>query len=139
MIEASKIPLPDADKKLKLKPACSAAGLATTGGTRRTSLSRPRTGIFGAAIPSRNPFVCGSPQTKTTTLRIIQGSQAWNISDFELRIADFSVASSVVQSTGSLSRQVAVLASNRQILFGCQNRRKVASAAIDTIEETTFT
>src|ERR1700716_396227 len=76
MIEASKMPLPEADKKLKLKTAFSGAALATTGGTRRTSLSRPRIGIFGAAIPSRNPFVCGKPHTKTTMLRIIHGSQA---------------------------------------------------------------
>src|SRR5882762_9670905 len=93
MIEASKMPLPEADKKLKLKTAFSAAGLATTGGTRRTSLSRPGIGILGAAIPSRNPLVCGNPQTKTTTLRIIHGSQAWNISDLEWRIVSEARAS----------------------------------------------
>jgi len=43
----------------------------------------------GAATPSRNPFVCGSPQMKTTTLRIIQGCQALNISDLEFRIPSF--------------------------------------------------
>src|SRR5258708_29757329 len=117
MIEASKRPLADADKKLKLKTAFSGAGFATTGGTRRTSLSRPRIGIFGAAIPSRNPFVCGSPQTKTTMLRIIQGNQALNISDFELRIADSSVVSVVAQSTRALSLPVPT--SNRQMCFGC--------------------
>src|SRR5213080_5586107 len=89
MIEARKIPLPVADNQLKLKIAASAVGFATTGGMRITSLSRPGTGILGAEIPSSKAFVCGNPQTKTTTLRIIQGIQARRISDFGLRISDF--------------------------------------------------
>ena len=80
MIDARKIPLPVADIQLKLKIAASAVGFATTGGTRITSLSRPSTGIVGAEIPSSKAFVCGNPQTKTTTLRIIQGIQARRIS-----------------------------------------------------------
>src|SRR3982074_1305629 len=84
------MPLPDADSQLKLKTAPSAVGFATTGGTRRTSLSRPGIGIFSSENPSRNAFVCGNPHTKTTTLRIIHGSQARRISDCELRISDFT-------------------------------------------------
>src|SRR5712692_6440741 len=102
MIEASKMLLPDADRKLKLKTAFSAVGFATTGGTRSTSLSRPWIGIFGAEMPSRNPFVCGNPQTKTTTLRIIHGSQASIIANRGLRIADFVATSAAVSSTRSL-------------------------------------
>src|ERR1700730_4768583 len=79
MIEASRIPLPDADSQLKLKTAPSAVGLATTGGTRRTSLSRPGTEIFNSENPSMNAFVCGRPQTNTTTLRMIHGNQARRI------------------------------------------------------------
>src|SRR5438552_2610023 len=169
MIEASKMPLPEADKKLKLNTAFSAAGLATTGGTRRTSLSRPGIGIFGAAIPSRKPFVCGKPQTKTTTLRIIHGSQARNISDLELRVVSEARASarallelalpdgrasdtlSAARSTRWLA--LAVLTSlrimtsdsslpspgKRQMCFGCQNFRNVASDAIEMIDATTST
>src|SRR5438309_11620670 len=90
MIEATKIPLPVADSQLKLKTAASDVGFTTTGGMRITSLSRPGTGIFGAVIPSSKAFVCGNPQTKTTTLRIIHGIQARRISDFGLRISEFS-------------------------------------------------
>src|SRR5438105_9004025 len=86
MTEAIKIPLPEADSQLKLKIAFSAAGFTTTGGTRRTSLSSPGTGIFGAEIASRSIFVCGNPQMNTTMLRMIQGSQARRIADFEWRI-----------------------------------------------------
>src|SRR2546426_12682023 len=100
MIDARKIPLPVADNQLKLKTAASAVGFETTGGMRMTSLSRPVTGIFGAEIPSSKAFVCGNPQTKTTTLRIIHGIQARRISDFGLRISEFSerLASLVVGS-----------------------------------------
>src|SRR5437899_9905731 len=83
MIEASKMPLPVADSQLKLKTAPSAVGFTTTGGTRSTSLSRPATAIFGKEIRSRKALVCGKPQTKATTLRIIHGSQALRIADCE--------------------------------------------------------
>src|SRR6267143_1240041 len=96
MIEASSIPLPEADNQLKLKTAPSAAGFATTGGMRRTSLSRPATGHRKSEKPSMNAFVCGSPHAKTTTLRIIHGVQALRISDFELRISELRIV------TGSL-------------------------------------
>src|SRR2546421_6035631 len=139
MIEANKMPLPDADRKLKLKTAFSAVGFATTGGTRSTSLSRPGIGIFGAARPSRNPFVCGNPQTKTTTLRMIHGSQARNISDFELRISNFESGLGNDSSTRSLPRRVGVLTSCRQMFFGCQNFKNKESEAIETIAATTST
>src|SRR5215813_4250607 len=85
---ARKIPVPVADSQLKLKTAASAAGFITTGGTRITSLSRAETGNRGKERLSRNDLVCGRPQMNTTALNIIQGNQAWKISDFELRIAD---------------------------------------------------
>src|SRR5256885_4408386 len=88
MIAAKKIPLPDAERKLKLKMAFSGAAFATTGGIRWTNLSNAWTGIFGAAIPSKNPFTCGRPQMKTMMLRMIQGSQGRRIEDFGLRVAD---------------------------------------------------
>src|ERR1051325_8136942 len=88
MTAAKRMPVPAADRKLKLKNAFSGVGIATTGGTRDTSLCKLQTGILGAAIPSKKVFVCGSPQMKTTTLRIIQGSQGLSIADFRLPIAD---------------------------------------------------
>src|SRR5438552_3969104 len=141
MLDASKMPLPEADKKLKLKTAFSAVGLATSGGTRKTSLSRPGTRIFGAEMPSKNAFVSGNPQTKTTTLRMIHGSQAWNISDFDLRLVSEARASARATlalpdgraSDTTRSLPLPVLTSNRQMRFGCQNFMKNASAAIETI------
>src|SRR5712691_6977432 len=131
------MPLPDADRKLKLKTAFSGAGFATTGGTRSTSLSRPGIGIFSAEMPSRNDFVCGNPQTNTTTLRIIHGSQARNISDFELRIVSEARASARASLAGALPDGRA--SDTRQMFFGFQNFRKNASEAIETIAATTST
>ena len=151
MIEARKIPLPVADNQLKLKIAASAVGFATTGGIRITSLSRPGTGIFGSEIPSSKAFVCGSPQTKTTTLRIIHGSQARRISDCGLRIAEFSerLASLVVGSFSKpsfsspcLCVSVAALITSpgkRQMRFGCQSFIKRASDARENTAATTST
>src|ERR1043166_9210280 len=81
MIAAKKIPLPDAERKLKLKMAFSGAAFATTGGTRWTNLSNAYTGSFGAAIPSKNAFTWGRPQMKTMMLRMIQGSQGRIVSE----------------------------------------------------------
>src|ERR1700686_2788244 len=119
-------------------------------------------GIFGAAMPSRKDFVCGNPQTKTTTLRIIQGRQTRSISDFELRTvsearasarASFEIArrdgrasdtlpdSSKIDPVAGSTRSLPppVLTSNRQMRFGCQNLRNVASDAIEPIAATTST
>src|SRR5258708_4114101 len=157
MIEANRMPVPEADKKLKLRTAFSATDFGTTGGTRNTSLSRPQIGIFGAVIPSRNPLVCGKPQTKTTMLRIIHGCQALNISDLEFKSmsearASARASSEVVLPDGWASDTVRdsspastrslplpVLTSKRQMRFGCQNRRNVVRAAIETIAATTST
>src|SRR5712691_951235 len=129
MIEANKMPLPDADRKLKLKIAFSAVGFATTGGTRSTNLSRPGIGILGAAMPSRNPFVCGNPQTKTTTLRMIHGSQARKVSEARpLGRASFEGALADARASDT-----------RQMFFGCQNFKNNESEAIETIAATTST
>src|SRR6266550_7562541 len=119
MIEASRIPLPEADSQLKLKTAPSAVGLATTGGIRTTSLSRPGAANLSNENPSRKLFVCGKPQTKTTTLRMIQGTHARRISDCEFRVAE-----SDVELAGSSP-------GNRQMRFGRQIFRKTATAAIE--------
>ena len=146
MTEARKIPLPVADSQLKLKTAASAVGFETTGGMRITSLSRPGTGILGAEIPSSKAFVCGNPQTKTTTLRIIQGIQARRISDFGLRIAEFRslVVESISNSLSSACLCVSVAAfitspGKRQMRFGCQSFIKSASDASETTAATTST
>src|SRR5215472_14292919 len=76
MIAATKMPLPVALSQLQLKTAGSGVAVATTGGTRRTIWSNAGTGSFGAEIPSSNDRVCGRPQINTTTVRMIQGSQA---------------------------------------------------------------
>ena len=62
-------------------------------------------------MPSRNAFVCGNPQTKTTTLRIIQGSQARRISDFELRISNLKSGSDFGRLLALCSRTLLCLAS----------------------------
>src|SRR6266481_1275176 len=114
-------------------------------------------GILGAAIPSSNPFVWGKPQMKTIMLRIIQGCQALNTSNFEycnLSEARASARASVESAlpdgrasdtptssspTSTRSLPLPVLTSNRQMRFGCQNFKNVASEAIETIAATTST
>src|SRR5438132_5156452 len=73
MIAVMRIAVPDADSQLKRKTAGSAVSLATTGGTRATSLSSPPIGIDGAEILLRRAFTCGVPQANTVTVRMIQG------------------------------------------------------------------
>src|SRR5215813_5148356 len=136
MIEAIKIPVPDADSQLKLNTAASVVNWATTGGTRSTNLSRPGTGNLNSEKPSKNAFVCGKPQTKTTTLRIIQGSHARRIADCGLRIADFVCTSAVMPSRLSDSD---LSPGKRQICFGCQTLRNKATAAIELTAATTST
>src|SRR6266576_6341893 len=50
MIAAIRIPEPVADSQFRPNTAASAAGFATTGGTRCTILLRPVTGICGLVI-----------------------------------------------------------------------------------------
>src|SRR5207244_9697276 len=130
MIDAKKIPLPVADNQLRVKTAPSVAGLATTGGTRITSLSSPGTEILGAEIPSRKDVVCGNPQTNTTTLRIIHGSQARSVSEARpLGRASFAGALADARASDAC----------RQIRLGCQSFTNDPSAAIDKIAATTST
>src|SRR6185437_775147 len=154
MIAAKKMPVPAADKKLKLKIAFSGVGDATTGGTRETSLCKLQTGILGAAIPSKKLFVCGRPQMKTTTLRTIQGSQGRNIADFRLPISNCSVsearpsgratsrddlANSLVTFSPSVALPNGRASETLQIFFGCQNFRNNASAPMEQIAAVTST
>src|ERR1700740_3282940 len=93
MMAAKRIPDPVAESQLRPNTARSAVGLATTGGTRCESLSRPFTGICGLVIllggvcqvaVDLNTFSgvfmiflpVNVPQQKTKTLRISQGSHA---------------------------------------------------------------
>src|SRR4051812_26533618 len=73
MIDAMRIAVPVADSQLKMKTAPSGAGVATTGGTRVTSLSSPAIASFGDDTPLRKFFTVGRPQANTTTLRMIHG------------------------------------------------------------------
>src|SRR5271165_1917523 len=85
--------VPVALSQFKRKTAASLVGLATTGGTRIDSLSIPVTGNCGAVIllggvlqlaievktfsgVSMMRLPVGVPQQKTTTLRMIHGTQA---------------------------------------------------------------
>src|SRR5712692_474344 len=93
-------------------------------------------------MPSRNPFVCGNPQTKTTTLRMIQGSQARIVS--EARASGRASLEGGVAGSSAISSARDALpdgraSDTRQILFGCQNLKKSASEAIETIAATTST
>src|SRR5579862_6509163 len=76
MSAATKIPVPLADSQLNKNTAVSGFGLATTGGTRWTIPSSPGMGNLGAEMPSKMALTCGSPQRKTTTLKMTQGVQA---------------------------------------------------------------
>ncbi len=73
---AKRIPVPVAESQLRLKMAGSGVGAATTGGTRSTTLCRPVTGILMVVFASIHAEKRGRPQTKTTTLKTNQGSQA---------------------------------------------------------------
>src|SRR6266536_2167383 len=155
MIEASRMPLPVADSQLTLKTAPSAVGFTTTGGTRSTSLSRPATAIFGKEIPSRKALVGGKPQTKTTTLRIIHGSQARKTlprrhrgTEEEFRELDSITRSAPWLFSSSSALSLCLCASvassdsspgKRQMRFGCQTLMKSATAAIETAAATTST
>src|SRR5437773_12266601 len=108
-------------------------------------------GNLGKAIASRNAFVRGRPQRKTTTLRIIQGIHARNVPEGPRSgrvrwVEDTRFARSgfdVTRSSRSLglsapSLPLPVLTS-RQILFGCQNFRNRARQPIETAEAITST
>src|SRR5205823_2376421 len=93
-------------------------------------------------MPSRNPFVCGSPQMKTTTLRMIHGSQARKVS--EARPRGPRPGSPVgVGRLGRASFEGALAdaraSDTRQMFFGCQNFKNKESEAIETIAATTST
>src|SRR5580700_10123985 len=77
MIAATKIPEPVAVSQFSVYTAASGVGLGTTGGMRCTILFRPTTGNFGAESLSSWVLTLGSPQTKTTMLKIIHGTHAF--------------------------------------------------------------
>src|SRR5690242_6425581 len=141
-IAAKRTPVPAADRKLRLKMAFSGAGVATTGGTRDTSLCKLQTGILGAAIPSRRLFVCGRPQMKTTMLRTIQGSQGRSMSEARpsgraTSLGDLS--DSRARSAPSVALTKGWAFDTLQIFLGCQNFRNKASAPIEQIADATST
>src|SRR5216684_1145456 len=76
MTAAIRMLLPVADSQLKLNTASSGALLATTGGTLRIKLCSPLTGILKTEVLSRRLLTLGSPQRKTSTLKMTQGTQA---------------------------------------------------------------
>ncbi len=76
IILAMKIPVPVADRILNMYTAGSALSAVTTGGTLITRLCKPGIGNLYTQRPSRKVLICGRPQMKTSTLRIIQGVQA---------------------------------------------------------------
>src|SRR6185369_4760060 len=96
-------------------------------------------GILGAAIPSSSAFVCGKPQTNTTRLRMIQGSQAANIFDFGVPIADCVLQPVSLATTDSGVSWLPAPNSCLQILFGFHTFRNPASAASETNEAATST
>src|SRR5678815_1408882 len=124
MSEAMKIPDPVADNQLKLNTAASAEFFATTGGTRTTILSNQGTGIFGAENPSSSALICGRPQRKTTTLRMIQGSQAWRTA-----LVLWTWCFELCPSSSDIL----------QIFLGVQNFRKTANAPIEVTAAITST
>src|SRR5215203_2977974 len=73
---ASRIAVPVADSQLNVKTAASGAAAGTTGGMRKTALSRPAIGILGAEMLLRKVFTCGRPQANTRTLSTTHGRYA---------------------------------------------------------------
>src|SRR6478609_8046652 len=73
---ASRIAVPVAESQLKLNTAASGAAVATTGGTRSTTLSSPGTGSLGAEMRVSTAFTCGSHHANTSTLSTTHGRYA---------------------------------------------------------------
>src|ERR1035438_5077248 len=80
IMAANRMLVPDADNQFNWKTAASGVGFATTGGIRKIKLCNPLTGILKMEILSRKAFADGSPQTKTSTLRMAQGVHAFRTS-----------------------------------------------------------
>src|SRR5581483_5629362 len=92
-------------------------------------------------MPSRKVFVCGKPQMKTTTLRMIQGSQGRSVSEArpEGRAGLAESCSDSLTSSPEVALPVGRASDSLQIRFGCHNFRNTASAAMETIDATTST
>src|SRR6516162_3421089 len=143
MMPAMQMPVPVALSQLKVNTAGSLAFLATTGGTRSTSLCRPCTGNAGAVILLGGVLQVAIevktfsgvfmiflpvtvPQQKTMTLRINQGNQARATSP---RLYPCAARRSVLASSPS----------KVQMRFGCQTIRKAMRQIIEMMAEITST
>ena len=104
-----------------------------------TSWCSPGTGRRQTQRPSRKAFTCGTPQAKTKTDRITQGSQARNTWP-RLRGAAAAPTEPGTGAGGASSvRGSSVRLVDSQSSFGCQTRRKPARQTIETMAATTST
>ena len=127
------MPVPVAERRLRLYTAASMRGAATTGGIFCTSSCRPATGTFEIQTPSSAARTCGVPHRNTQTLRMTHGIQA-------RRSAAIATGGSETTAVAPCSVPPGAVAGIAVIgCAGCQTRRKSASVAIDTSAATIST
>src|ERR1700682_3331555 len=133
MIAAIRIPDPVADIQFSTYTAASGVGFGTTGGTRTTRLCKPSIGNLGAESALSRFFICGRPHTKTSTLRMAHGVQAF-MTCARVKPCRTALDSASAYDTVVPSRDVLV-----QTCFGCQILRNSVSAPIEQIAAITST
>src|SRR6266404_1845833 len=121
----------------------SAVGFGTIGGARSTTLCNPATWKLGAESRSRARLNDGTPQTKTSTLRRIHGTQAALTPLVPIGARNSSSARPCPSARGngvprSTGRGVA-LSSSSHFSLGCQTLSNQAVAAIAETEAATST
>ena len=126
MIAATKHPVPVAENQLKSYRAASGVSLDTTGAARVTALWSSGTFQIGVVVRLMAPLMAGRPHTSTVIDRIANGIQAFAIWPAVcLRVAG-GLPPAWPAGTAASSP------SNRQMRFGCQNRRKTTVAINET-------
>src|SRR5262245_23125893 len=123
-IPDSSNPVPVAESQFNTKIASSAFGCGTTGGARKTILSRPGTGISMTEILLRKVLTCGSPHRKTSNERTIHGIHAMKASRREYLRSGST-------DCGRVSCAPSSSWAKRQVVRGCQN---LSSNTMERIE-----
>src|SRR4030095_642905 len=125
-----RIPVPVADSQFRTYTAPSGAAFGTTGGILWTIWCSPAIGTLTTELPSRKVFTCGSPQRKTSTLRMANGTQARTISpEVWVRGAETTVVAPLPPA----------MAATDTTRLACQCFGKVITATIETIAAMTST
>src|SRR5262245_55885662 len=123
------MPVPVAERMLKLKTALSTFASATTGGTFWTSSLSPATGTLATQIWSREARTCGAPHRNTMALKRSQGVHAVRTA---ARLSRTGAGAGGVGASDFVGISVMGTA-------GRQTRRKSARLAIETMAATMST